>query len=280
MKKRIKVLLAGVKAGGGHISLRDFLYQQLETDQETFRNVSWTHPGEALETADHLIHSISPFLYELTYFFSPRYLSDISTIATFNFLRECYKVLKSEKPDIVLSTHFVLSLHFSLAKRLLRSKAVIVNCIPDYGPPSKIMHPRLPFFRSDRLMVFEEWTRKGSAQQYKVPEEDILLAGFNPKKVFAQTAAKYKTKRDARLQLMKVLDYMPYTQMDPDKTTVLVSAGAVDSRKTFKLLKILAREQKNDPSLIDRYQFLVITGRDMKYFERISGNSKKVPVLE
>ncbi|MFQ5492662.1 MAG: hypothetical protein ACE5DX_00685 [Candidatus Dojkabacteria bacterium] len=272
--KRIKVLQGAVKVGGGHIALRDFLHGQV-SDLEEFNSVKFDHPGEALERADTVIHNLVPFMHEFLYFFSPRYISDFFLIATINFFREVYKVLKKEDPDIVLSTHFVLSMHFAVAKKLLKSKAVIVNCIPDYGPPSKLMNPKFKPFRSDKIMVFEEWTRQGAIKNIADSEEDVLLAGYNPKPIFKKVASQYKDKNEARKALKKTLNYFPYTYIDPNKTTVLITAGAIYARKTYPLLKELTREQKEDLSLVDKYQYFVIAGSDNKFFEKLIKKNKK-----
>ena len=271
---RIKILLASAQAGGGHTALRDFFYQQMVSDQR-FKLVKFDHPGKTLENTDEVIHKFAPMFHELMYFFSPRYISDFFLIGTISFLKECYKILKKEKPQIVLATHFVLSLHFSLAKRLLKSDVIIVNCIPDYGPPSKLMHAKLRPFRADKIMVFDDWTRQGALKNFKMPEKDVLLAGFNPKPIFKQAVDKYETKVNARSKLKEVFNYIPYTEIEPEKTTVLLSSGTVYARKSLPLLKQIALEQKSDLSLIDKFQFFVICGSDTKLYEKLMARNKK-----
>ncbi len=271
---KIKILLGAVKAGQGHISLRDFLLDELKKD-DSFKLINFEHPGKALESMDERIHNIAPMFHELTYFFSPRYFSDFFLLGTMGFFKECYKILKESKPDIVLSTHFVLSQHFSLANKILKGNALIVNCIPDYGPPGKLMYPKFKPFRADKIMVFEDWTRQGAIKNFSLKPEDVVLAGFNPKPIFKQTAEKFGHKYAAREKLKEIFNYIPYTDIDPNKTTILVTAGSIYARKTIPLLQDIAREQREDLSLLNKFQFFVICGRDNKIFTRLINRNKK-----
>lgn len=273
--KRIKVLHASIKAGGGHNALRDFIYNELEKQPDKFRNIKFDHTVDSIEAFDTALSKVAPALYELFFFFAPRTVSDVFFVATFNLFKQCYRAIKDNNPDIILSSHFLLTQHFSLAKRLLRSKTIVVDCMPDYGPPSALQNPTLPWFRAEYILTFEEWTKNSVIKDLKVPKEKVLLAGRNPSKVYEDTRIKYQNKQAAREQIKVIMDYFPFSKIDSSKTTVLVTAGATQSGKTEKLLRAIAAEQKTDINLVDKYQFFVITGRNMKYFEKLVGLSKK-----
>lgn len=271
---RPKILLAAAKAGGGHIALRDFLYKQLQ-EGDKYKLVKFDHPGKTLENANDLVPKYTPFIHEFFFFFSPRYMSDFFLFATISFFRQCYKVLKQEKPDIVLATHFVLSMHFALAKKLLKLDTVIINCIPDYGPPSKLMHPKFKPFRANKIMVFDQWSAQKAMQILDLKPDEILLAGYNPPAIFAQIAGKFTSKQQAREMLKKRFDYFPYQEIDTKKTTVLITAGASFARKSIPLLKKIAHEQKADQALVNRFQYFVICGKDTDMFESLHKLNKK-----
>src|SRR3972149_8565125 len=232
--ENITVTLASILAGAGHNSVRKMFFEVLTRDPD-FHVLQFTHSKEYLNkvydaTSQHLAR-ISNFSYQ-------NLPNELVALTTLNLLDECVKYLNEVKPDIVITTHFILGLHFTLAKIFAEKKTVIYSAITDYGEVPPSIFPYSKKIRPDYLLVFEEQTGTSLIKNYDLPANSVILTGFKPSEAFLNQQQQFANKAQARLQILQKFPYNPYLQINPEKTTFLISAGSGGTiNKADELLK-------------------------------------------
>jgi|SRR3989344_3470003 len=262
--EKITVTLASILAGAGHNSVRKMFFEEL-TREPDFKVLQFTHSKEYLNkvydaTSQHLAR-ISNFSYK-------NLPNELVALITLNLLDECVKYLNEVKPDIVIATHFLIGLHFTLAKIFAEKKAVIYSAITDYGDVPPSIFPYSKKIRPDYLLVFDEQTRTSLIKNYNLPENSLILTGFKPSQPFLNQQDKYKDKVQAREQILQRFPDNPYLQIKPDKGTILISAGSGGTiNKSHELLNEIVSAQKKNSELIKKFQYFVICGINKKFFQ-------------
>jgi UDP-N-acetylglucosamine:LPS N-acetylglucosamine transferase len=150
----LRVVFASVHAGGGHNTVRDALVRSVtrqDPHQARIVPISWT-AANGFDTFYRFCvrWGLQGFVFWLTHFSMSAWTA---TLLNPRLLLELIALLKSQKPDLVVSTHVQLTASFQLARLLLGSRTRIINVIPDYGAPTPGFFPRARWLRADATLV-------------------------------------------------------------------------------------------------------------------------------
>lgn len=268
---KITVALASILAGGGHNVLKKMLWEQFSQDGD-FLIKDFTHSNEYLDR----IHNTATLEFNKLYEFCYKYLpSELLALVTLNLLHECVSYLNKVKPDVIIATHFLLGLHFSIAKTFSANKTLIISCIPDFGSPKASEYPYNKRIQPDFVLVFDKNTAQGLQNKFALNPEQIILTGYCPRKVFYQTKIKYLTKLNALIAIKSAFPENPYQNIDTNKTTVLLAGGAGGFiKKAEEILRQITLQQKNNEEYLKKYQYFVICGDNIKFYQKIKELNK------
>src|SRR3972149_7337079 len=219
---KITIALASILAGGGHDVLKKMFLEQFSQDQDLLIK-DFTHSNEYLDR----IHNTATLEFNKLYEFCYKYLpSELLALITLNLLHECVSYLNRVKPDVIIATHFLLGLHFSIAKTFSANKSLIISCIPDFGIPKASEYPYNKRIRPDYVLVFDMHAVQGLQKNFALNPEQIILTGYSPRKVFFQAKTRYVTKQNALKAIKEFFPYHAFLNVDNKKITVLLAGGA------------------------------------------------------
>ena len=133
-----KVLIASHGLGEGHKTFGDILYRTLS--QIPHFNVEHrTFSGGAPNRFYRMASKHFPLWLDLTWWIEELPGFDVfEFLLNIRFLRLAFSILRTDHPDFVITTRFSLSLVFSFARSISKSRTKIVNAIPDAGPPRRL----------------------------------------------------------------------------------------------------------------------------------------------
>ena len=260
--RKLKVVFASVTAGGGHNSIRDMIYEQFIND-DRFEVVKFDHPRKLNNNS---IFLNSPKFYDAVFKSVPH---EVISLFTISLLDACYEMIEREKPDIVISSHTLLTCHIKLLQQGFNYKFETIYAIPDYGPVAPAIFPNIKYTRPERIIVLEEKTKNDIIKTIKMPKEDIFVVGHQARSDFKESEKKFGNKESAKIALKELLEQKGI-KFDITKPTILIAGGAGDIiEDATSFIKTIIKEQKNSPELLNR-QYIVICGYNSKFHSEIS----------
>lgn len=174
----LTVVFASVAAGGGHNTVRDALMRAAraaDPDGTRVQATSWT----AKSGFDRFYRwAVRHGLQGLVYW-PNRFLSLSAWLAVLTnpkLVQEAIALLRTTAPDVVVSTHLVLTAAFQVARWWSGAATRVVGIIPDYGAPDPGFFPRSALLRPDAMWVNGEDTFEAIARGgHALPGEVHLL---------------------------------------------------------------------------------------------------------
>ena len=254
--KKQKILLLYASAGAGHRSACAAIMQSL-------RDLGSDADLKVIDILDFMprvfsriysrgyviIASRYPMLWYLIYESG----SDLSTFKPSGFwhrvfwgnmLSHLFEMLRNERPDQIVSSHFLSSWAAGYYKRKYDGDCIVSTVVTDYG-----VHPA--WISSDQDIVFvptEQVRVELSAFTSYLGTSRIITAGIPIHPSFGR-------KKDARALKLKY-------NLDPEKPTILILGGMFGSRNVREILLSLTESRANA-------QLLLVAGRHYPVSERI-----------
>ena len=172
-------------------------------------------------------------------------IAHISTASNKAFSIKLNKLLKSENPDLIISTHPFSSQMCAYLKKLGKLNAKIATVMTDYAP-------------HDQWIVFNEYV-----DYYFVSHEDMKKQlhekGISNEKIFA-TGIPISNRFLLKYDKTKILESFG---LSPNKKTVLFFGGGefgLGKTQTFKIFKAFVESKNN-------LQIVAISGKNLKMKE-------------
>lgn len=261
-KKKLKIVFASVTAGGGHNSIRDMIYEQFIGD-DRFEIVKFDHPKKLNNNS--IIFNNAKF-YDAVFKSVP---NEVISLFTLSLLDACYEMIEREKPDIIISSHTLLTCHIKLLQHGFKYNFETIYAIPDYGPVAPAIFPNIKYTRPDRITVLEDKTKSDLMKSFKMSKDEIYVAGHLSRADFRESPKKYGNKEKAKFALKELLAKKGI-KFDVAKPTILITGGAGDIiEDATSFIKTLIKEQKNNTELQNR-QYIIICGYNEKFYSEIS----------
>jgi len=273
-KDKIVVGLVSIWAGGGHIALMDFLFEELKDDKR-FTPYTYIHNDSSFDRInDMLLGKMGPLI-DVFYKNLP---NEYMSVSALKLVEECEKFIKKYNPDIVIGTNWGITGAFGLVKKSLKLNFINVLAIPDYGIPSMAGFPNNHYTRPDYALVFDPEAKTGLIKERKFPAEKIIVSGYLTKKSTRQLVKIWRKKSKAELvkAIQEDIGKNYSRNISPNKRTILIAGGAGGIiGKSYDLLKMITEYQESHPEFIQNNQFLIITGKTTKYFDKIFKHQRK-----
>jgi UDP-N-acetylglucosamine:LPS N-acetylglucosamine transferase len=267
---RLRVLLASLDAGGGHAALRDSLARALTLPgaaPERFQVLRWDSGHRLTDRVYRIVVHYIPWLQGVAY----RATESPAVVHVFTqglpgLLHEAAATLQAFRPDIVVTTHFLIELAFARARRRLGVAVRLVSAIPDYGIPARGLVPDADGVRSDAVIVMAEETCEHVVGRCGLPRARVHLSGFIPREPFdraATVARAQPARRAARAAILTGLraECWELATLDPARPVVLFLGGSAWTRKTWPVLAGLLACRDG----LERLNVIVVCGRDARF---------------
>jgi processive 1,2-diacylglycerol beta-glucosyltransferase len=258
-------MFASVAAGGGHNTVRDALMRAVEVNdphQRIIRPQSWT----ATHGFDRIYRFCVRFgIQGLVFWFSSFSLSTWLLGLPFNpaLLFEVLRTLRRSKPDVVVSTHLVLTAAIKLAVWLEGLPTRLVAVIPDYGTPKRGFFPRFRFLRADYTFVNGDDTYGALTADHTSLEGEVQQVGTVVNQAFV-TVGQQRIARGLQTELRQawlgeLLKAHPEVRrLDATKPTVTFLGGSGFSGRTLPVIRRLL--ERSDAGRA--FNVVVLCGRD------------------
>jgi UDP-N-acetylglucosamine:LPS N-acetylglucosamine transferase len=274
-----RVLLAQLNAGGGHRALRDSFQMVLEAEDpkhHRFLPLSWDSSDRSIDRFYSFTTHHIPRFQGAVYALGDTALAEqLARRLAPQLLTEVRDMLLDQRPDVVVSCHFLLSLMLVKAKHTLRLSTPVLSAIPDYGIPAGVFNPRFPTIRPDGLIVMSEETHAHYVQTERLGPRQLHLSGFLPRLAFCDLAATLRLpeeRRSVRTRILQALegDHPQLRTLDPSRPTLLLMGGSAWTAKTKPILEALLAL----PEFSTRLNIIVVCGRDTKFQAELSTLTK------
>lgn len=149
--------------GGGHAALRDSFAQVLarvDSEQRRFEPVVWDSSDTKISDFYTFVVRRIPWFQRIV--FGSGDLNWAIRLGATNPLlyKEARDVLLREQPDVVISTHLVMTMMFARVKHDLGLPTQVVMAIPDYGIATKAFFPEQEDLKPDYALVMDDLTQK------------------------------------------------------------------------------------------------------------------------
>ncbi|MFN0063005.1 MAG: hypothetical protein ACKVPX_10890 [Myxococcaceae bacterium] len=269
------MLLASLKAGGGHHALRDSFdaaLQIADPQQTRFERVVWDSHHMGLDKFyAWCVHNFTPIQGAIYSLSESRLAVEIATRLSAPLYAEVEAMLRTQSFDTVVSSHLLLSMMFAKAKRQLGAPTEVIGAIPDYGIPSKAFVPQNPLHRPDRLIVMAEDTYAHLVKSRGVPMQDIELSGFLPRTPFRGLADRLRAaggRTALRATLLRELEqeHPDLARVNPARPTLLFLGGSAWTEKTRPVLESLLAL----PEFASKLNVVVVCGNNPKFAEALT----------
>jgi processive 1,2-diacylglycerol beta-glucosyltransferase len=269
------VLLASLEAGGGHAALRDSFHAALsEADpgRKHFAPIRW-------DSTDRLIgRSYAFIVHRMTRLQKAVYAvgrydwgTCLAAAALPRLTREARQALIALEPDLVISTHLILSLALLRARDQLGWPTPVVTGIPDYGEPLRAFFPGLRLLQPDALIAMDRETVSHLVKVSRISPARVHHGGFLPREPFRHIAAWMGSDPGRRLEHRMALAAEVWASthglphLDLRRPTVILLGGSAWTARTAPVLDALRARV----DLLSRLNVIVVCGRDPAYYERL-----------
>ena len=267
---RLRVLLASLDAGGGHAALRDSLARALTLPGATpgrFEVLRWDSGHRLTGRVYRIVVHHIPWLQGVAYrAIESSAVVHVTTRGLPGLLREAAATLQAFRPDVVVTTHFIVELAFARARRRVGVAVRLVSAIPDYGIPARGLVPDAAGGRSDAVIVMDEETYEHVVGRCGLPHDRVHLSGFIPREPFDRVAAVARAqpaRRAARAAIFTGLraERRELATLDPARPVVLFVGGSAWARKTWPVLAGLLASRDG----LEQLNVIVVCGRDARF---------------
>ena len=263
-----RIVLASIFVGGGHLALRDGFAQSLHAVPGVDLTVWESCDTRTHETYAHLVRQAGPVPKAMFALADSEWVVRALMWKERRLVDEAVSVLKDTQADLIVSTHFMVSHAFALARQRLGLGTRVVSAIPDYGPAPAGFVPRTPSLRPDGCIVMDDSARESLSQ--RLPQGyPSHLSGFLPRPCFrALSAQRDSTKKFSFEEKQAVVrklapDFPEVGTFDLRKPTLAFLGGSAWSEKTWPVLRrVLA-----DRWLLAHVNLIVLAGKNPD-FER------------
>lgn len=269
-----KVLLASIRVGGGHAALRDSFHRVLsQVDPEAHRYAPspWDSSDRRLNAFySATVHWFPQVNHTLFWLNDHACLVGCIPLLVPWLAREARILLRRTSPDLVVSTHFILSMVLARARTALGLDVPLVGAIPDYGIPTRGFCPPQRHLRTDYIVVMDPQTRDHLMHQRRVPAHRIHLSGLLPAAPFEDLRLDGNGRRNdpvhRRLLVAGLVDLYPQLgSLDPARPTVLFLGGSAWTARTLPVLKAL----RAHADFLSTVNVIVVCGGDASFFSHV-----------
>lgn len=258
-------MFASVAAGGGHNTVRDGLVRavnQTDPQHRIIRPISWTasHGFDAFYRLCVRL-GIQGFIYKLSSFSTSAW---VGLLFNLPLAIEAVRVLRREKPDIVVGTHLVLTAAMKLAVHLEGLNTRVISVIPDYGAPNRGFFPRFRALRASYTFVNGDDTYDALLADDAAHDDEVHQVGTVVTQAFREVAQQRHAAGGELGPLRnRWLRELAATQpaaarLDGSKPTVAFFGGSGFSGKTMPVIERLAA--RSDAG--EAFNLVVLCGRD------------------
>lgn len=278
-----RVLLGSMPVGGGHHALRDSFLASLRAADplgELFEPVVFnsqdTRVSSFYETCVNHVPWFQGLLYDLGRY---RWGARATVLTNGPLFREAKQALLQHRPDVVVSTHFLLSMMFVKARRTLGMDVPVVSAIPDYGETVEIFYPEIEELRADYTIVMDRRTQQQLLYKRHHPPSRLLLGGFIPRADFLEVARAFDGEsRMPGLRRLKLIEQLKATHpqlahFDPGKKTLIFLGGSAWTEKTMPVIEVLLRS----PRVLEQLNVIVVSGRNELFRNALQNRVAKNP---
>ena len=266
-----RVLLGSMSVGGGHNALRDSFVASLKaTDPQgtafepiVFDSVD-TRVSRFYESTVHLAPTVQRVVFDMG---RTRWGVRLSVLLNGPILREAMQALRDHQPDVVVSTHFLLSLMFAKARRALGMEVRVVNAIPDYGASTLAFYPRAEDIRPDYVIAMDRFTHQHLVRERGIPLARTHLSGFVPRPVFLDVAKQLNgggslaLNRRMALQRTLAAQHPQLERLDPRRKTLIFLGGSAWTSKTLPVIERLLAT----PEFLETVNVVVVSGKNEEF---------------
>jgi processive 1,2-diacylglycerol beta-glucosyltransferase len=267
-----RVLLGSMNVGGGHTALRDSFAASLkmvDPEGRVFQPILFdstdTKVSRFYESTVHMASWIQGLVYHMG---RTSWGVRLSVLLNGQLLRETRQALLDHRPDVVVSSHFLLSMMFAKARRELEMDVAVVNAIPDYGESTLAFYPEAGDIQPDYVIAMDRRTHKHLVKVRGVPPARAHLSGFLPRPAFLEMSAEIgdapKLTRERRRELVELLkaEHPLLANFDPEKPTLIFLGGSAWTSKTLPVIEQLLRH----PEYLDTINAVVVCGKNEEFF--------------
>lgn len=278
-----RILLATMPVGGGHTALRDSLWTALADpvrEGPPFELLCFdsrdTKVSGFYDFCIHQAPSLQRVLFDLG---NTRSALPVSALLNPQLEAEARRALLDFRPDLVLSTHFLLSAMFVRARRRLGPRPPIVSAIPDYGEPTNVFAPAQPAYRMDALLAMVPRVRERLLARGDYPPSRVHLSGFIPHAPFRELGRRLggrsRLSPEERRGLWEELraEHPPCRTLDASRPTLLFLGGSAWTEKTRPVLERLLRT----PALLEHLNVVVVCGRNEAFHDALKARVGERP---
>jgi UDP-N-acetylglucosamine:LPS N-acetylglucosamine transferase len=272
-ENKIVLGLASIWAGGGHNALRDYLFEELENNEE-FDIHQFTHSDSSYNFINDFFFGRFSTLYDYLYNSLP---NDFPGVSALKLVKECEEFVRKVNPDIIVSTNFGVCSAFGLIKKTLKLNFVNIYAIPDYGKQVAITLPKNRYLKPDYIVVFDKDT-KDSLVEMGVSKNKIILSGYLAKISFRKKIKDLEklSKNELLEEIKKEIKDKDFNSAKTDKENYIITGGAGGTiQKSFSLLKKLVEYQGENPDFKNKKQFFIITGQNKKAYKKLTDVRKR-----
>jgi UDP-N-acetylglucosamine:LPS N-acetylglucosamine transferase len=268
-KRKIKIVVASVLAGSGHNTAAELFTDVLSKD-DRFEISKFIHPTKTLDFTYSQTTKYFPFVFDFMVKHSFFMTADMLMFVYINVIDECIEILKKEKPDILICTQFSLSYAFKVAQIITNIYPTTMLALLDYGRHPRAALPFNSYLKPDYTIVFDESNSKYVQQVIHQKPKYIIISGHKSRKDFIEAKSRFTNKAEARAKLKSEFKGDIYKSISESKNTILIASGGGGTiTKSFKLLKKIAKKQRENPSLIKNTQFFIICGQNKKAYNKL-----------
>jgi processive 1,2-diacylglycerol beta-glucosyltransferase len=270
-----RVLLGSMNVGGGHNALRDSFaasLKMLDAEGRVFEPILFdsvdTKVGRFYESTVHMAAWIQGLVFHLG---RTSWGVRLSVLLNDQLLQETKSALLAHRPDVVVSSHFLLSMMFAKARREVGMDVAVVNAIPDYGESTLAFYPEAGDIQPDYVIAMDRRTYKHLLEVRGLPPARAHLSGFLPRPMFLELSREIgdapKLPRERRQALVESLkaDQPPLANFDPNKPTVIFLGGSAWTSKTLPVIEQLLRH----PAYLDTINVLVVCGKNAEFLSAV-----------
>lgn len=268
-----RVLLGSMQVGGGHHALRDAFLATLQGSDplgQTFEPIVFNSADKRVSRFYNTVVNHVPWFQGMLYELSRNPMGvRLAVLVNSPLYKEAEATLREHRPDVVVSTHFLLSMMFARARRRLGMQIPVVNAIPDYGETTHAFYPDAPDLRADYTIVMDRLTQRQLLYRRHHAPGRLLLGGFIPRAEFREISDRFHAEgrlpQQQRLALIDTLKaaHPQLRHFDPAKKTLIFLGGSAWTEKTMPVLEQLLRS----PAFCETLNVIVVSGRN-EIFQR------------
>lgn len=273
----IKVVLASMNVGGGHAALRDSLHAsllQVDPSGRRFQPIVWDSADQSIHRFYRtVIYGVPPIQGVLFHLSEQDWIVRAVAATHPVILSEVKRLLRDTSPDVVVSTHFLLSWMLAKARHEMQLRIPLVTAIPDHGIPPRGFFPRDPSLRADAVIVMDSLAHDHFLKQAELASSQVHLSGFLTRapftdlgKAMEEPARRLSNSRRAQLLHQLHQEFRPLKAIQPDRPTLLFLGGSAWARRTRPVI----RQILSQPDLASNLNLIVASGKDRSFYKLLT----------